>query len=349
MTEATTPPDCDRLRQLIEQLRDRPIVVVADLVADRFLSGWARRISREAPVLILEQESIELVPGGGANAIANVRSLGGSPRPIGVVGSDDSGHDLVADLAARGLLTEGITELAGHLTPTKTRVLGGSTAASRQQIVRIDSGDSFELEGATRERLLEAIGAALEGVPSATVVFSDYGYGVATPELCAAVQSRRADVQILVDSRYRLAEYQGIDAATPNQEEAEALVGSRLDEEDALLEHAPALRRRLDVDKLLITRGRRGMALILENGVAFIPIYGTDQVVDVTGAGDTVIGAFSLALAAGATGLEASLLANYAGGVAVMKAGTATVTATDLLDAVEADADLPERVRWRSF
>lgn len=346
--EATKPPDSDRLRQLIGELTDQPVVVVADLVADRFLSGWARRISREAPVLILEQESIELVPGGGANAVANVRSLGGRPLPIGAVGADESGRELVADLAARGLDTRGIAELDGRSTPTKTRILGGSTAASRQQIVRIDSGDRFELETETQERILSSIATAL-AARSPIVVFSDYGYGTATPELCSAVKTSHPQARILVDSRYRLAGYRGTFAATPNQEEAEALAGCTLDEDDALFAEASPLRRELDVAQLLITRGRRGMALVDESGVAFVPIYGTDQVVDVTGAGDTVIGAFSLALAAGASGLEAALLANYAGGVAVMKAGTATVTAADLLAAVDADADLPQRVRWRSF
>ena len=338
----------ERLTELTAQLRDQPVVVVADLVADRFSSGWAQRISREAPVLILEQESITLVPGGGANAVANVRSLGGSPLPVGLIGEDEGGLELAKELECRGINTRGIARRAELTTPSKTRILGGRTANIRQQIVRVDAGDKVTLTPAEQSQLLGFVEEALDqtGGESPVVVFSDYGYGIATPELHEALLARR-QVRTLVDSRYRLGDYSAVTAATPNQEEAESLAGVPLDDDSEVLRCGRTLRTSLGTETLLVTRGQRGMALVEEGGTALLPIYGTDEVVDVTGAGDTVIGTFSLALAAGASAIEAALLANYAGGIAVMKAGTATVSATDLVSAIQSDPDLPQRVQWK--
>jgi len=348
VSEAPSLPSEERLTELTAQLRDQPVVVVADLVADRFISGWAGRISREAPVLILEQESISLVPGGGANAVANVRSLGGAPFPVGLVGADEGGQELSQELASRGIDTEGITTRTGLTTPTKTRILGGRTANIRQQIVRVDAGDRVTLTSQEQEQLLDLTERALDKADSSSpvVVFSDYGYGIATPELHAALLARRK-VRTLVDSRYRLGDYSSVTAATPNQEEAETLAGTSLDDDNEVLRCGRTLRTTLGTEALLVTRGQRGMALVEEYGTALLPIHGTDEVVDVTGAGDTVIGTFSLALAAGASGIEAALLANYAGGIAVMKAGTATVSAADLASAIQSDPDLPQRVQWK--
>lgn len=322
----------------------QPVVVVADLVADRFITGTPKRISREAPVLILRYEGEKLVPGGGANAIANIAALGGRPIPLGVVGDDESGAGLVAALASFGVETAGILRRAGYRTPTKTRILGGGKHAIKQQIVRFDIEDQLRLNASDCEQLLARASASEARI----AVISDYGYGAAEPATLALLRrGLPADARILVDSRYRLGEYLGVDGATPNEEEAESLLGGPLGETSSAVTAAGGqLRARLAADFLLITRGSRGMTLVTARSTCHIPVHGTDQVADVTGAGDTVMGTLALALAAGATELEAALLANYAGGLVVMKMGTATLSPEELVAAVETSPLHPEAIAW---
>jgi rfaE bifunctional protein kinase chain/domain len=345
MPDTPTAPSPERLLELVERLAGQPVLLLADLVADRFIRGTPKRISREAPVLILSVESEGLVPGGGANAVANIAALGGEPLPVGVVGDDESGRGLVAALDAAGVETAGIAVLADYRTPTKTRVLGGGRHSVKQQIVRFDVEDSVPAAVA-RAGIEDSLGRL--GGRARLAVLSDYGYGAVVPELMPAVRSATgAEGVVLCDSRYRLGDFVGADGATPNEEEAEALAGQHFNDDDTLVETAgAALRSRLAARFLLITRGSRGMSLVEEARVAHLAVHGTDQVADVTGAGDTVIGTFALALAAGASPLEAALLANYAGGVVVAKEGTATVAPDELRWAVESDPRPLEEIRW---
>ncbi len=349
MTDNPALPSRARLLELVDGLAGHPVVMIVDLVADRFLTGTPKRISREAPVLILHYEGEEFIPGGGANAVANVRALGGEPLPLGVVGDDESGRRLLAALTARGVTTDGVTVRPGYLTPTKTRVLGGGRHAIKQQIVRYDIEDRVELSEEDVERLNQTL-TAWRG-RAAVAVLSDYGYGAVPPELTGMVRGiLTAPGMVLADSRYRLHEFQGLDGATPNEEEAEALLGEPMSEEPAEFRRSGRLLRdRLAGRFLLITRGSQGMSLFLADGCLHLPVHGTDQVADVTGAGDTVIGAFALALAAGATPMEAALLANYAGGLVVMKTGTATLLPDELRDAVASDHATLEGTRWEKY
>lgn len=329
----------------------RPVVLVADLVVDRFITGVPKRVSREAPVLILSYEGERLTPGGGANAAANVAALGGRPLPLGVVGDDDSGRASLAMLEERGIPTEGLRVRTGYRTPTKTRILGGG--AIKQQIVRYDIEDRVVLTEEDRRERRELLSGWREREAELSVaVLSDYGYGSVEPELVPVLREvLGAPGKILCDSRFRLGAFTGLDGATPNQEEAEALLGDRLPEAGtaaapgALDTAGCRLRDRLGTRFLLITRGSRGMSLVDGGSVFHIPVHGTDQVADVTGAGDTVIGTFALALAAGAAPLEAALLANYAGGVVVMKWGTATLSPVELKEAVAGDPAPIEELR----
>jgi rfaE bifunctional protein kinase chain/domain len=343
MSEKTGLPSTERLLELIDAMAGQPVLMLVDMVADRFITGTPKRISREAPVLILSLESDVLVPGGGANAVANVHALGGRPLPLGVVGEDPSGSELLALFAGRGIDTEGIAVRAGYRTPTKVRILGGGHHAIKQQIVRYDVEDHLELGAAEQEIFARALDD-WRGRAS-TAVLSDYGYGAVQPAMAATLrQALATGGRVLCDSRYRLAEFRGVDAATPNAEEAEALIAARLDTElDAA---GRRLRALLDCPALLVTRGSSGMSLFVPSGAAHLPVHGTTQVADVTGAGDTVIGTFALATAAGASPLEASLLANYAGGVVVMKMGTATLDRRELAAAVTADPALLGQVTW---
>jgi len=329
----------ESLEVVISAFKGRRILVLADLVADEFLYGSVQRVSREAPVLILEYDGTDVRLGGGANAVHNIQTLGGTPVPMGVVGGDEHGQRLRALLRERGIVARGVVGDAGYVTPVKTRILGGGTHATKQQMVRIDKRTSLAAASEARRTVLAAV-RGYDG-PLHGVLLSDYGFGLLTPALveAAIALARRRRVPVTVDSRYALLSFRGMTAVTPNEPEVEAALGITIGHDGRKLESAGrSLLRRLKVGAVLITRGGDGMALF-EPGrpTIHVPIYGTDQVADVTGAGDTVIATFTLALAAGATPMEAALLANYAGGVVVMKRGTATVSAAELLRAVATD------------
>ena len=338
-------PHPDRLLALIDHFTGQEVLMVVDPVADRFLHGTPKRISREAPVLILHWEREAVAPGGGANAAANIRSLGGEPLPVGCIGDDASGAALEEAFRARGITTAGLVVRAGWPTPTKTRILAGYPSGIKQQIVRFDREEARALSAGERGELAQKIEAF--GGRAKVAILSDYGYGAVDPAAVPGV--RRAlgpGGTVLVDSRFRLSEFHDIDAATPNEEEAQALWGRPLEAAPGVDRAGEELRARLGARFLVVTRGSRGMVLFEQGGAAHVPVHGSSQVADVTGAGDTVIGTLSLALAAGASPLEATLLANYAGGVVVMKAGTATVSPGELRTAVESDPTPVERTRW---
>ncbi len=324
------------LREILGRFEGRRVVVACDLVLDEFLHGEIARVSREAPVLILDERRRDAMPGGGANAAANLRALGAAPEIVGVVGRDEGGDRLLEALARAGCVTDGITRLDGYTTPVKSRVLAGLPHARPQQVIRIDRGAGARVDaGAARA----AADAAVERVAGAeAVLISDYGYDLVTPETAAPIleAARRADRPVTCDSRRRLRAFRGVTAATPNLEEAEQILGQRLGDDPASLEQAGRrIVEWLGCRAVLITRGAHGMTL-LEDGVRpwHIPVFGTDEVADVTGAGDTVIAVFTLALACGATMRSAALLANTAAGLVVMKRGTATVGVEELSEAV---------------
>ncbi len=339
-------PDPDRsirgrLLKVLERFSGIRLAVWGDLVVDEFVVGAVNRISREAPVLILDLMDTTRIPGGAANTVANIAAVGATPLPVGVVGDDDWGRDLLRLLAARGVDTSGIQVEAGLTTPTKSRISGAGLHTTRQQIVRVDRGGPYALAPARRRALARAAAAAAEG--SSGLVLADYGYGAIEPAAGRrlARRLRQAGRVVAVDSRWRLLQFKGVSTATPNEPELEAAVGISLrgEDEDALARAGLELRRRLDCETLLVTRGRRGMAVFQasRSTPALLPVFGTDEVADVTGAGDTVMAVYTVALAAGATPVDAARLANYAGGLVVMKQGTATVSRQELARAVEAD------------
>jgi rfaE bifunctional protein kinase chain/domain len=336
-------PDAARLLELIDGFARQPVLILGDLVADLFIRGTPKRISREAPVLILRHDGEELVPGGGANAVANLHALGGRPLAVGVVGDDEAGGALVRWFEERGIATDGILVRRGYRTACKTRILAGARHAIKQQVVRYDIEDPRPLAADERAEIARRLADRAARVR--VFVLSDYGLGAADPALARELAAGRGSALLrIADSRHRLAELGGLDGATPNEEELEALEG----EEGPILERGRRLRARLGVRFLLLTRGSHGMILFEEDRAVAIPVHGTDQVADVTGAGDTVLGTFALAAAAGATPLEAALLANYAGGVVVMKAGTATLGPDELRDAVRADPRPLQELVWES-
>jgi rfaE bifunctional protein kinase chain/domain len=238
-----------------------------------------------------------------------------------------------------------VVRARGYGTPVKTRILAGGVHAARQQVVRIDREAGWPLEPSVSAALAKKIEPVLDACDA--VLLSDYGAGLVTPELAGVIRRavarvpRRRPIPVLMDSRYRLLDYRGLTACTPNESEVEQVLGVTIDDDVEALERAGRLLlRRTAMPAVLITRGSRGMALFQpKQRTVHIPIFGSDEVADVTGAGDTVIATFGLALSAGASFYEAARLANYAGGLVVMKRGTATVSARELSDAVSNDHD----------
>ena len=331
--------DAERLRKIVEAFPKVTITVLGDLVADEFVYGEISRVSREAPVLILKHRERTVVPGGGANAVNNLADLGVNVLPVGAVGDDEPGRLLVKYFRHKRIPVSGVLKDKSYTTVTKTRILAGMTHNTRQQVVRVDrEPENPPNQHLTRELFL----AAREYLrASDALIVCDYGYGSATPAIVNALRQagRRRSVQVplILDSRYRLLEYSGVTAATPNEPEVEAALDARIGENwERLTACGRQVMERMSLQALLITRGRDGMVAFEQGREAVdIPIFGSDEIADVTGAGDTVIASFSAALAAGATTEEAAQLANYAGGIVVMKRGTATVSRDELLRAIE--------------
>jgi rfaE bifunctional protein kinase chain/domain len=321
-----------RLRAVVGEFRHRTVVVVGDLIADEYLFGKPSRISREAPVLILRFTEREVLLGGAANAAHNARALGARVIPVGVIGRD-AGGDEVLDLFARaGVPTDGIVAEAGRRTPVKTRIMAGGYQATRQQVVRLDREPTGDPQPMTEETLLDRLAAL--GARADAILVSDYGYGTITPRVFDRVRSigLGTGAIVLADSRYDLPRFTDVTAATPNEAELGQLMGVAVDDERDVEKAGRQLLDRLRCRMLLVTRGSQGMALLERDGATtFIPIHGTDEIADNTGAGDTVISAFTLALASGASPVEAATLANIAGGIVVMKRGTATVSGAELM------------------
>ena len=331
----------DRLLELIDAFSNVRVLCAVDLVADEYVYGQISRVSREAPVLILDYDETRIVPGGGGNAVNNIAALGGRPSAIGMVGKDPAGRDLIAALRKSKVDVTAVRRDPDYRTPAKTRILAGGIHSGKQQVVRIDRKTRVSI---TREIDKHLDSAVKDLLPRADVVMvSDYDYGLITPDFGNALARRTASLrkQAVLDSRYSILSYSGFTSATPNEPEVEAALGIAIGHDDATLENAGRkLMAKLRARALLMTRGKDGMALFEpRRATRHIPIYGSDAIADVTGAGDTVISAYTLALGAGASFHEAAVLANYAGGIVVMKRGTATVSREELADAVRADSE----------
>ena len=326
-------PDQQRLLDIIDRFSSTPVALIGDLVLDRFILGTPKRISREAPVIILRHEEQRDVPGGAANALANMAALGLGVTALGAVGDDEPGVALRTALADRGIDTGSLLVVPRYRTPTKVRILGGGASSLKHQVARYDIEDELPDDGSWYRELLLKLPAIGD---CTAVAISDYGYGCVQPDIADALRDTVGrDTWITLDSRYRIGDFVGVDGATPNLEELEVAVGRSLDGDGEVVDAAEELRSRLDARFLLATRGNQGMTLIDADRVAaHIPVFGTDEVADVTGAGDTVLAVLTAALAAGASPLEGARLANIAAGLVVMKLGTATISADELRAAI---------------
>lgn len=330
-------PTADRLAALVRACRGRRVAVIGDLLADEFIYGRVERVSREAPVLILRYHHTIVVPGGAGNAAANVAALGGEVGLAALVGRDDVGRRLLKSFPTR-VSRAAILRPAGYHTPVKTRILAGGIHSAKQQVVRIDR---IRSTGPTDRTRIQFLAAARRAVAAAdAVIVSDYGSGLVTPALVDDLRRRtRRDIPFLLDSRHDTLKYRGLTACTPNESEVEQMLGIEIDDDAGRLERAGrTLLKRTGMKAVVITRGSRGMAIFEPGGpTTHLPIYGSDEIADVTGAGDTVIGTLALALSTGASMRDAAALANCAAGIVVGMVGTATLSAQQLSEALGND------------
>ena len=341
-TKPSSTPAVDllALAEYVERFSFKTIVVLGDFVADAFQFGDITRVSREAPVLILKHRETQIVPGGGANAANNFASLGAKVIPITAVGEDEPGLRLREFFRAKKIDVSGIFRAKGWTTPTKTRFLAGWAHKVGQQVLRVDYEPDQALPTAIHKKIHAKLAHAIKKADA--IAISDYGFGVAVPAELRKLLTRGKRAIATLDSRYHLTGYAraGLHSATPNEGEMESLHHTTIGKNLAELERCGrSTLSEMKLQSLLITRGRDGIALFQPGQqTAHISIHGSDQAVDVTGAGDTVLAAYTLGLASGASPLEAAHLANIAGGLVVMKRGTATVSRAELLEAIGASA-----------
>lgn len=321
----------ENLLQIVTKMQNKKIMLIGDMIADVYLEGRISRISREAPVLILEHTAENVVPGGAANAVHNTATLGGKVYAVGIVGHDFPGQELTKVLGSKGVVTEGFIPDGVRPTITKTRVMAGGQATVRQQVVRIDRENKAELSPEIEKQMIDYIQQTIPQMDA--VVLSDYG-GVTVTQavLQAAIEACKLHGKpSIVDSRYKVMEYKGVTLVKQNESEAAAAVGLKELNEQSLLEAGKSILADLQAEAVLITQGPDGMTLFERSGkVTHIPVTNVSEVYDVTGAGDTVVAAMILAVAAGAAYVEAACLANFAAGIVVRKPGTATATPKEL-------------------
>ena len=341
LAKASPSVDLMTLAEVVERFAGKCVVILGDFVADSFQYGDITRVSREAPVLILRHRETRVVPGGGANATNNLAALGARVFPITAVGDDPAGDALVRTFRERKVDVSGIFRVKGRITPTKTRFLAGWAHTAAHQVLRVDYEPPSPLPEVIQAKIRKLLVTRIKNADALAI--SDYGFGVATPDTLHKVMGRvKRSIPVSLDSRYRLNTFKGvgITTATPNEPEMEALYHATIGRDISELERCGrAALKALNLSSLLVTRGKDGMALFRPGEKTIhIPVHGSDQAVDVTGAGDTVLATYTLALACSASPVEAAHIANIAGGLVVMKRGTATVSRSELLDAIHRSA-----------
>ena len=335
------------LKAVFEQLQGKRVVIIGDVILDTYIWGDVKRISPEAPVPVFETTTEKTGCGGAANVAQNVASLGGDAILVGVIGQDREGEKLVQMLTEMNLVTTGVYTDPQRPTSTKTRVIahGATTLADREpgsghHLLRIDRESKQEISPQIQEHLLHTVVSQLP--TSDAIIFADYDKGVATAQLIKSVMkhAKSYGIPIIVDPKQNnFWHYEGVTAVTPNHKEASAAVHEEIMDASDLVAVGEKILNRLSLKALLITRDADGMSLFQRVadgtvGVEHLPPH-SNIVTDVTGAGDTVVAAFTLALAANTEFRSAAMLSNLAGGIAVGKMGCATVTPKELLRAIE--------------
>ena len=316
---------------LTNKLKNINILIIGDMVADVYLKGNISRVSREAPVLVLEHAGEKVVPGGAANVVHNVATLGGQAFAVGLIGNDKAGSGLRAILNDKNVETTGLIVEENRPTITKTRIIAGGSATVSQQIVRIDQEMKSPILNQTEESFINILKQVIDKIDA--VVLSDYGSGMLSDKIRSFIieSCQEKNIKTIVDSRYDILKFEGVSFVKQNEAEAAKAVGFELTNEDAVVTAGKILLEKLQAEGIIISRGEQGMSLIQDNGeIHHIPVVDKSEVFDVSGAGDTAVAAFILAIASGAKPVEATKIANFAAGIAVRKLGTATVSNGEL-------------------
>ena len=307
------------------------ILIIGDMVADVYLKGNISRVSREAPVLVLEHAGEKVVPGGAANVVHNIATLGGQAFAVGLIGNDKAGTGLRAILNNKNVETTGLIVEENRPTITKTRIIAGGSATVSQQIVRIDQEVKNSILKQSEESFINILKQVIDKIDA--VVLSDYGSGMLSDKIRSFIikSCQEKNIKTIVDSRYDILKFEGVSFVKQNEAEAAKAVGFELTSEDAVVTAGKILLEKLQAEGIIISRGEQGMSLIQDNGeIHHIPVIDKSEVFDVSGAGDTAVAAFILAIASGAKPVEATKIANFAAGIAVRKLGTATVSNEEL-------------------
>ena len=324
------------LISITNNMQGKKILVIGDIVADVYVDGRISRISREAPVLILEKAGEKVVAGGAANVVANAATLGAEVYAVGILGDDSRAENLRTILKDLGVHIEGLVRDKSRPTISKTRIIAGGRATVSQQIVRIDSESKEPLSKKVEAELLTKIDKILPKVDG--IIMSDYGSGTITQNARKLITRYAGKKKIpnIVDSRYNIGDFEGVGYVKQNDSELGAFVGHNINDVTDLISAGSQILTKLNVDGVLITRGEMGMSLFERNGAAHhIPVSDMSEVYDVSGAGDTCVAAFLLSLTAGAQPALAAKISNFAAGIAVRKLGTSTVSATELISTLE--------------
>lgn len=325
-----------KYKNIIKHFSDARICVIGDMTADVYVYGKPYRLSREAPVIVVRFDYQELIPGGAANTVNNLLDLGAQVYPVGILGNDYFGTRLFSYLEKKCSHMDGMILDPEFPTITKTRILAGDDNTTKQQVIRIDRDMEQTLSAENQKRILSCLKDIASEIDA--VIVSDYGYGLFNGEVLGFLRKLAKEKVVVVDSRYHMKEFTGVTIVTPNQSEAEYLTGLAIEDEKTLHQAGEKILDSIKSKAVLITQGNKGMTLF-EHGKkpVHIPVFGSDKISDVTGAGDTVVSLIALSLVAGARYPDAARLANYGASVVVMKPGTATLTSQELIGAVESD------------
>ena len=338
MTEAALTKSA--LRRRIQALTGGRVIVIGDLLIDELMEGRPERISREAPVLILEHVDTELIPGGAANTAHNIAALGGACHAVGICGDDEYANKLATLLEDHGI-THSLVRDPSRPTTVKTRILSKSHS-NMQQLLRLDRISHDMISEEMENRVIERLRQSAPGYKA--IVLSDYKAGVITDGVIAACRqvASNHNLMVIVDAQQRFERFKGVTLLTPNQPDTEKAVGYKLDSQETLIKAGNDILNATGARALLVTRGGDGMALFEQNlNMVTLPAFNRSEVFDVTGAGDTVVGTMALTLVTGGTFLEAMALGNLAAGIVVRKSGTAVTSQREMLDNLEA-LHLPE-------
>ncbi len=320
--------------KLIDAFKGKKVLVLGDFILDEYVYGETERISREAPVLILKYNKSTYLAGGGANPVMNIVDLGGVPVPVSAAGTEEYSDILIDMMSKKGVDTSFITRSDKYSIPVKTRVMAGSVHTVKQQIVRIDRYNEGKLEADIEKDMINNLNEASKGID--VILVSDYGSGLITEKIIKAVNAlAKAGKKVVVDSRYGLKKFKYVATATPNETEAGPAVDYEKYEEEDVEYIVKQLGKMMKSTGMIVTRGSRGMIVLEKKKVHKVAPFGSDEIVDVSGAGDTVSSIVSLSLACKSTLVDAAYLANIGGGLVVMKRGVATVTVAELKGALK--------------